>query len=191
MREGRFCGTVAKSATEGGARTTTFPCAGRNAVTGVARYITLAREKTALNDPLALIPSIGMAVLGHRVIQSIGVELIKVTPSRGTCVELASSLVIVIGSVLGLPLSTSHCQVGAEIGVALLEPRWRGAINTKHPADYGRHDRRYLRFGRLQSEHARLSVASSYSEEEEEEEEGRRRGERGGEEEEEEGGRGR
>ena len=77
--------------------------------------------------------AVGMALLGHRVIQSIGVELIKVTPSRGVCVELASSLVVVGGSVLGLPLSTTHCQVGAEVGVALCEGRgcdWSG-INLR------------------------------------------------------------
>ena len=41
-------------------------------------------------------------------VEGIGVELIKVTPSRGACVELASSFVVVTGSVLGLPLSTTH-----------------------------------------------------------------------------------
>ena len=73
---------------------------------------------------------LGMALFGHHVIQSIGVELIKVTPSRGVCIELSSSLVVVVGSVLGLPLSTTHCQVGAEIGVGLCERQgFASAIN--------------------------------------------------------------
>ena len=55
------------------------------------------------------------------MIQTMGVELFKVTPSRGFAIELASSLVSVVGSILGLPLSTTHCQVGSEVGVGLLE----------------------------------------------------------------------
>merc|ERR1712113_142461 len=65
--------------------------------------------------------ALGLALLGHRVIQTMGIELFKVTPSRGFAIELASSLVSVVGSILGLPLSTTHCQVGSEIGVGLLE----------------------------------------------------------------------
>merc|ERR1712187_807623 len=48
---------------------------------------------------------IGLGMLGYRVIQTMGVELFKVTPSRGFAIELSSSLVSVVGSVLGLPLS--------------------------------------------------------------------------------------
>ena len=47
----------------------------------------------------------------------------QITPSRGTAIELGSALVIIIGSRLGLPLSTTHCQVGATVGVGLLEGR--------------------------------------------------------------------
>ena len=77
----------------------------------------------------------GLALLGHRVIQVMGVELFKVTPSRGFAIELSSSFVSVVGSMLGLPLSTTHCQVGSEIGVALLEGggngvNWRVVART-------------------------------------------------------------
>lgn len=72
---------------------------------------------------------VGLGVLGYRVIRSIGVELIKVTPARGFVIELSSASVIILGSVLGIPLSTTHCQVGAEVGVGALEGKngvnWR------------------------------------------------------------------
>ena len=67
--------------------------------------------------------ALGLALLGHNVIQKMGVELFKVTPSRGFAIELTSSLVSVVGSILGIPLSTTHVQVGAEVGCALLEGR--------------------------------------------------------------------
>ncbi|KAK8803439.1 hypothetical protein WA158_001133 [Blastocystis sp. Blastoise] len=63
----------------------------------------------------------GLATLGYKIIASIGVNLVTVTPSRGFAIELGSALVVVTGSRLGLPLSTTHCQVGSTVGVGLLE----------------------------------------------------------------------
>ena len=58
---------------------------------------------------------------GKKIINAIGNKLCKITPSRGTCIELGSALVIISGSRLKIPLSTTHCQVGATVGVGLLE----------------------------------------------------------------------
>jgi len=63
----------------------------------------------------------GLVIYGKKIINAIGSKLCKITPSRGTCIELGSALVIIIGSRLKIPLSTTHCQVGATIGVGLLE----------------------------------------------------------------------
>lgn len=64
---------------------------------------------------------VGLAVYGYKIIRAIGVKLCTITPSRGVSIELASATVIIIGSRLGIPLSTTHCQVGATMGVAALE----------------------------------------------------------------------
>ena len=64
---------------------------------------------------------LGLSTLGYVMMRAIGVKLTKITPSRGFAIELGSAIIIVIGSKLGLPLSTTHCQVGATIGVGLLE----------------------------------------------------------------------
>ena len=63
----------------------------------------------------------GLIVYGKKIIHAIGNKLCKITPSRGTCIELGSALVIIAGSRLKIPLSTTHCQVGATVGVGLLE----------------------------------------------------------------------
>ncbi len=64
---------------------------------------------------------LGLLLYGYKIMTAIGIKLAVITPSRGVCIELGSALVIIVGSYLSLPLSTTHCQVGATTGVALLE----------------------------------------------------------------------
>jgi sodium-dependent phosphate transporter len=63
----------------------------------------------------------GLFVYGKKITYAIGEKLCKITPSRGVAIELSSALVIITGSRLKIPLSTTHCQVGATVGVGLLE----------------------------------------------------------------------
>ena len=65
--------------------------------------------------------AVGLFVYGKKITYAIGEKLIKITPSRGVAIELSSALVIITGSRLNIPLSTTHCQVGATVGVGLLE----------------------------------------------------------------------
>jgi len=63
----------------------------------------------------------GLLLYGYKIIKAIGVKLCCITPSRGYAIELGSATIIIIGSRLGIPLSTTHCQVGATMGVAALD----------------------------------------------------------------------
>lgn len=69
----------------------------------------------------------GLALYGYKIIAAIGVKIAKITPSRGFAIELGSAIMVIIGTRLEIPLSTTHCQVGATTGVALLEGA--GGIN--------------------------------------------------------------
>lgn len=60
---------------------------------------------------------------GYKIITAIGVKLTAITPSRGYCIELGSALVVIYGTSQGWPLSTTHCQIGATVGVGLCEGR--------------------------------------------------------------------
>jgi len=63
----------------------------------------------------------GLATYGYNIMRAIGVKLVKMSASRGFAIELGAATVIVIGSRYGIPLSTTHCQVGATVGVGLME----------------------------------------------------------------------
>ena len=76
--------------------------------------------------------AVGLFVYGKKITYAIGEKLCKITPSRGVAIELSSALVIITGSRLKIPLSTTHCQIGATVGVGLLEnTRTCSGINCK------------------------------------------------------------
>ena len=64
---------------------------------------------------------LGLATWGYKVIQTIGEGLTKVTPSRGFNIELGSAVTVMTASRIGIPLSTTHCKVGAVVGVGLCD----------------------------------------------------------------------
>eukprot|EP00177_Eucheuma_denticulatum_P006864 GFKZ01012497.1.p1 GENE.GFKZ01012497.1~~GFKZ01012497.1.p1 ORF type:complete len:651 (-),score=87.74 GFKZ01012497.1:119-2071(-) len=63
----------------------------------------------------------GLAMWGYRIIVAIGVKLTKLTPSRGFSIEIGAAITVILASRIGLPVSTTHCQVGATMGVGLIE----------------------------------------------------------------------
>lgn len=63
----------------------------------------------------------GLVLYGYKIMQAIGFELTKLSPSRGFSIELGAALVVLTGSRLEIPLSTTHCQVGATVGVGMTE----------------------------------------------------------------------
>jgi phosphate/sulfate permease len=49
--------------------------------------------------------------------------------SRGFCVEWVASVIVLVGTIIGLPLSTTHCKVGGVIGAGLVQ----GLVETNSP----------------------------------------------------------
>lgn len=62
---------------------------------------------------------IGLATWGWRVIQTIGKKITELTPTRGFSAEFGAAITILFASKLGMPISTTHCIVGAVLGVGL------------------------------------------------------------------------
>ena len=70
---------------------------------------------------------------GYKIIERIGRELTKITPSRGFVIELSDALTVLIASRTGMPVSTTHCQIGGVVGCGLLDGKrniqWRHVKN--------------------------------------------------------------
>ncbi|RUO63415.1 inorganic phosphate transporter, PiT family [Pseudidiomarina planktonica] len=61
----------------------------------------------------------GLAMLGKRVIATIGNGITHLTPSRGFAAELSAATTVVLASGTGLPISTTQTLVGAVLGVGM------------------------------------------------------------------------
>ena len=72
---------------------------------------------------------VGLASYGWRVIETVGTKITEITPSRGFAAEFGAASTILLGSQLGVPLSTTHTIVGAVIGVGFA--RGVNALNLK------------------------------------------------------------
>ena len=63
---------------------------------------------------------LGLGLLGYRVIRTMGQEIVHIDYPSGFASELASAMTVVVASRLQIPVSSTHCQVGAIIGVGLV-----------------------------------------------------------------------
>ena len=61
----------------------------------------------------------GLATWGYKIIDRIGKDLTKITPSRGFVVELSAATTVIIASRAEIPVSTTHCQVGSILGCGM------------------------------------------------------------------------
>ena len=72
---------------------------------------------------------VGLATFGWKVIETVGTKITEITPSRGFAAEFGAASTILVGSQLGMPLSTTHTIVGAVIGVGFA--RGVNALNLR------------------------------------------------------------
>jgi PiT family inorganic phosphate transporter len=65
----------------------------------------------------ALAISLGTAVGGWRVIRTVGLRITALDPVHGFASQASAASVIEVASLLGIPISTTHCVAGATMGV--------------------------------------------------------------------------
>jgi PiT family inorganic phosphate transporter len=65
----------------------------------------------------ALSISLGTAIGGWRVIKTVGIKITALQPVHGFAAQASAATVIELASLLGIPVSTTHCVTGATMGV--------------------------------------------------------------------------
>lgn len=107
-----------------------------NAIGPVAAIYIIARQQTLIETaeiPVFMLVlggvglSLGIALLGHKVIATVGNRITTLTHTRGFAVNFSTATTVLVASNLGMPVSTTHSCVGGVTGVGLA--RGFGAVN--------------------------------------------------------------
>jgi len=61
----------------------------------------------------------GIAMAGHRVMETMGEKITTLSNTRGFSVEFSTATTVLVASKMGLPVSTTHAAVGGVLGVGL------------------------------------------------------------------------
>ncbi|ABR31754.1 phosphate permease [Thermosipho melanesiensis] len=61
--------------------------------------------------------SFGVALLGYRVMKTVGEDITKLNNTRGFSIDFATATTVLLASTFGMPISTTHTVVGAVSGV--------------------------------------------------------------------------
>ena len=59
----------------------------------------------------------GMILLGYKVMLTVGKKVVKLDYTKGYCAQFSVACCVILGSILEIPLSTTHCMVGALFGI--------------------------------------------------------------------------
>ncbi len=73
--------------------------------------------------------ALGIMLMGHRVMGTVGERITKMNNSRGFAVAFGSATTVLLASNLGMPVSTTHAAVGSVVGVGLA--RGFGAVDFR------------------------------------------------------------
>ena len=63
--------------------------------------------------------SIGTSLGGYKIIKSVGMDMVKLEKYQGFSADLAASLCLLLSSLTGIPVSTTHTKTSAVIGVGV------------------------------------------------------------------------
>jgi len=65
----------------------------------------------------SLVMGLGTSIGGYRIIKSVGMDMVKLTPYQGFAADTAAALCLLFSSLTGIPVSTTHTKTTAIMGV--------------------------------------------------------------------------
>jgi PiT family inorganic phosphate transporter len=65
----------------------------------------------------SLIMALGTSIGGYRIIKTVGMGMVKLDKYQGFAADLAGAMCLLVSSILGLPVSTTHTKTTAIMGV--------------------------------------------------------------------------
>ncbi len=66
---------------------------------------------------VSVIMGLGTSIGGYRIIKSVGMDMVKLKPYQGFAADFAATLCLLLSSVTGIPVSTTHTKTTAIMGV--------------------------------------------------------------------------
>lgn len=69
----------------------------------------------------SLIIALGTATGGGRIIKSVGIDMLKLRKDQGFSADMAAALCLLVSTLLGFPVSTTHTKTSAIIGVGVAD----------------------------------------------------------------------
>ena len=85
----------------------------------ISKGATTADIKPALWMMLlcSVMMAIGTSAGGYKIIKSVGMDMVKLEPYQGFSADLAGAICLLLSSLLGFPVSTTHTKTTAIMGV--------------------------------------------------------------------------
>ncbi|WP_110654690.1 inorganic phosphate transporter [Salinicola halimionae] len=101
------------------------------AILDVLRTGAIGDEATI--PPLAMVAFgvaliVGLWFIGKEVIKTVGENLTKMHPASGFSAELSAAAVVMLASMLGLPVSSTHILIGAVLGIGMVNRQTNWAL---------------------------------------------------------------
>ncbi len=66
---------------------------------------------------VSLVMGLGTSIGGYRIIKSVGMDMVKLKPYQGFAADFAATLCLLLSSLTGIPVSTTHTKTTSIMGV--------------------------------------------------------------------------
>ncbi len=67
---------------------------------------------------VSVVMGLGTSIGGYRIIKSVGMDMVKLKPYQGFASDLSATLCLLLSSLTGIPVSTTHTKTTSMMGVA-------------------------------------------------------------------------